>query len=187
LLFDDTRFAIVWFVVRVLLGLTWLNEALNKFGNPGWMQTGEALKGFWENAVRIPESGRPPIAFDWYRDFIQAMLNNQSYVWFAKLVAIGEFLVGVALILGLFVGIAAFFGAFMNWNYIMAGSASTNPILFVAALLLMFAWKTAGYYGLDRYIVPLLGATWEDEAIQMERERHRQSPPTRTPAPTSRA
>jgi thiosulfate dehydrogenase [quinone] large subunit len=187
LLFDDTRFAFVWLIVRVLLGLTWLNEALNKLGNPAWMQTGEALKGFWENAVRIPESGRPPIAFDWYRDFIQSMLNNQSYVWFAKLVAIGEFLVGIALILGLFVGIAAFLGAFMNWNYIMAGSASTNPILFVAALLLMFAWKTAGYYGLDRYIVPRLGATWEDEATRAERDRQRQSPTTRTPAPTSRA
>ena len=145
MLFDDTRFAIVWLVVRVLVGLYWLLEALRKFGDPAWMQSGEALKGFWTNAVKIPETGRPPIAFDWYRDFIQYMLDNQWYVWFAKLVAVGEFLVGVFLIIGLFVGIAAFFGAFMNWNYVMAGSASTNPILLVGALLLMFAWKTAGY------------------------------------------
>ena len=33
-----------------------------------------------------------------------------------------------ALILGAFTGIAAFFGAFMNWNYIMDGSASTNAL-----------------------------------------------------------
>ena len=144
-LFDDTRFAIVWLVVRVLVGLYWLQQAMSKLGDPAWMQTGEALKGFWTNAVKIPETGRPPIAFDWYRDFIQYMLDNQWYVWFAKLVAVGEFLVGVFLIIGLFVGIAAFFGAFMNWNYVMAGSASTNPILLVGALLLMFAWKTAGY------------------------------------------
>jgi len=185
MLFDDTRFAIVWLVVRLLVGIYWLNQALTKLADPAWMETGEAVKAFWTNAVRIPESGRPPIAFDWYRDFIQTMLNNQSYIWFAKFVAIGEFLVGVALILGLFVGLAAFFGAFMNWNYIMAGSASTNPILFVGAILLMLAWKTAGYYGLDRFVVPLLGATWEDEAAKMERERQRQNPPTRTPAPTS--
>jgi len=43
--------------------------------------------------------------------------------WFASLVAFGEFLVGAALIVGAFVGIAAFFGALMNWNFIMAGSA----------------------------------------------------------------
>ncbi len=173
LLFDDTRFAIVWLVVRVLVGLYWLEQALQKLSNPAWMQTGEALQGFWANAVKIPETGRPPIAFDWYRNFIQSMLDNQWYVWFAKLVAVGEFLVGVFLIIGLFVGIAAFFGAFMNWNYVMAGSASTNPILLVGALLLMFAWKTAGYYGLDRFVVPLLGATWEDEDMKMRQARGR--------------
>jgi thiosulfate dehydrogenase (quinone) large subunit len=171
LLFDDTRFAVVWLIVRVLLGLTWLNAASAKLGDPAWMQTGEALKAFWTNAVKVPDSGKPPITFDWYRNLIQYMLDNQWYVWFAKLVAIGEFVVGICLILGLFVGIAAFFGAFMNWNYLMAGSSSTNPILFVAALLLMFAWKTAGYYGLDRFIVPRLGATWEDEDIRLRREK----------------
>ena len=170
-LFDDTRFAVVWLIVRVLAGLTWLQSGAHKLGDPAWMQTGEALKGFWTSAVKIPATGMPPIAFDWYRSFIQGMLDNQSYVWFAKLVAIGEFLVGVFLILGLFVGIAAFFGAFMNWNYLMAGSTSLNPILVVAALLLMLAWKTAGYYGLDRFVVPLLGATWEDEDQTQKQKR----------------
>ena len=171
LLFDDTRFAIVWLVLRVLVGLTWLDAASHKLGDPAWMQTGEALKKFWTNAVKIPEAGQPPIAFDWYRNFIQMMLDNQWYIWFAKLVAIGELLVGVFLIVGLFVGIAAFFGAVMNWNYLMAGSASVNPVLLIGGLLLMFAWKTAGYYGLDRFVVPRLGATWEDEETDFQRKR----------------
>src|SRR5438552_3387257 len=96
LLFDDTRLAPVWLVVRVLLGLTWVQQAAMKLGDPAWMQTGAAVIAFWANAVKVPENARPPIAFDWYRSFIQSMLDNQSYVWFAKLVAIGEFLVGVA-------------------------------------------------------------------------------------------
>jgi thiosulfate dehydrogenase (quinone) large subunit len=161
-LFNNTRFSFIWLIVRVLLGLAWIEQATHKLGDPAWMQTGEALKAFWTNAVKVPENARPPIAFPWYRDFIQSMLDQGSYVWFGKLVAIGELLVGIALILGLFTGIAAFIGAFMNWNYVMAGSASTNPILMVASILLILAWKTAGYYGLDRYIVPRLGATWED-------------------------
>jgi thiosulfate dehydrogenase (quinone) large subunit len=158
--YSDTRFAIVWLVIRVLLGWQWVQAGLHKLSDPAWMDTGAALKGYWTNAVKTSATGTPTIAFDWYRSLIQGLLDSGSYVWFAKLVAVSEFLVGVALILGLFVGIAAFMGGFMNWNYIMAGSASTNPLLFVAAILLILAWKTAGYYGLDRFLLPLLGTPW---------------------------
>jgi hypothetical protein len=48
-------------------------------------------------------------------------------------------------ILGIFTGLAAFFGAFMNMNYLLPGTVSTNPILLVFAVLLMLAWKTAGW------------------------------------------
>jgi thiosulfate dehydrogenase [quinone] large subunit len=160
-LFSDTRLSALWLVVRVLLGWGWLSSGLEKLGNPAWMQSGEALKGFWAKAVEIPATGRPAIAFDWYRNFIQGMLDAGSYVWFAKLVTIGEIVVGAMLILGMFVGIAAFLGAFLNWNYIMAGSASSNGLYGLAAILLILAWKTAGYYGLDRWILPRVGMTWQ--------------------------
>ncbi len=160
-LFSDTRLAAVWLVIRVLLGWEWISAGISKLDDPTWMQTGEALRGFWTQAVQIPESSRPPIAFDWYRDFIQGMIDAGSYTWFAKVVAIGEFAVGVMLIIGALVGVAAFLGAFMNWNYIMAGSASSNGLLGLGAVLLILAWKTAGYYGLDRFILPKLGATWQ--------------------------
>jgi thiosulfate dehydrogenase [quinone] large subunit len=171
LLFSDTRLAAIWLVVRVMLGLSWLDAASHKLGNPAWMETGEALRGFWLKAVQIPDQGRPPIAYDWYRGFIQSMIDAQSYIWFAKLIAIGEVLIGVALIVGTFVGIAAFFGAFMNWNFIMAGSASTNGLLGIAAILLVLAWKVAGYYGADFYLLSWLGTPWrgrdpEPEAAQ---------------------
>ena len=77
----------------------------------------------------------------------------------------GEVLIGVALIVGLFTGIAAFFGGFMNWNFMMAGTASTNPLLFVIAVALILAWKVAGYYGLDRYVLPALGTPWQTGAL----------------------
>ena len=66
----------------------------------------------------------------------------------------------IALILGAFTGIAAFFGALMNWNFMMAGSASSNPLLFVLALGLVMAWKIAGYIGLDYFLLPLIGTPW---------------------------
>jgi thiosulfate dehydrogenase (quinone) large subunit len=178
-LFEDTRLSVVWAVVRILLGWAWLDAGLHKLGDPKWMETGAALQGYWTNAVRIPETGRPPISFDWYRAFLQGLLDSGAYVWFAKLIAVGEFLVGVALILGAFVGIAAFCGAFMNWNFMLAGSASTNPLLFVAAIALVLVWKTAGYYGADRYLLPRLGTPWgraKADPGAVKSEQHSASP-----------
>jgi len=159
-LFSTTQYSLLWLAIRLFVGLQWLESGLGKIGNPAWMETGTALQGFWERAVAIPETGRPAITFDWYRAFLQGMLDSGSYTWFAKLIALGETLIGLALILGLFVGIAAFFGAFMNFNFMLAGSASSNPVLFLFALLLMAAWKVAGYYGIDRWLLPALGAPW---------------------------
>ncbi|MEZ4711601.1 MAG: DoxX family protein [Caldilineaceae bacterium] len=159
-LFSDTRMAWLWLIVRLYLGYQWVEAGTHKL-TPAWLNGGEALKGFWTGAIAIPEGGRPPIAFDWYREFIAFMLRTESYTWFAKLVVFGEIFIGVALILGAFVGISAFFGALMNWNFIMAGAASTNAVLFTLAILLMMAWKTAGYFGLDFYLLPKLGTPWK--------------------------
>lgn len=42
-----------------------------------------------------------------------------------------------------------------------AGSTSTNPVLFTLGILLIMAWQVAGYWGLDRFLLPLLGAPWK--------------------------
>jgi len=148
-LFTDVRAAWLWLPLRLWLGYQWLEAASHKVGNPAWTETGVALKGFWTNAVSVPEGGRAPIAFDWYRSFIQALLDAEAYTWFAKLIAYGELLIGIALIVGALVGVTAFFAAFMNWNFMMAGSASTNPLLFVIAIGLLPAWRVAGLVGVD--------------------------------------
>ena len=148
-LFTDRRAALLWLPIRVWLGLQWLEAGSHKITEAAWMDGGVALKGFWTNAVSIPEGGRPPIAFDWYRSFLQTLLDAEAYTWFAKLIAVGEVMIGITLIVGALVGVAAFFGAFMNWNFMMAGSASTNPLLFVIAIALLLAWRVSGYIGLD--------------------------------------
>ena len=161
-LFSNTRWAWLWLIARLYVGYTWLTSGLGKLGNPAWTQTGEALRSFWERAVAVPEApARPAIAFDWYRTFIQALLDAHAYSWFGLLIAVGEVLIGVALLLGAFTGIAAFLGGFMNWNFMMAGTASINPVLFTLSILLMLAWKTAGWLGLDRWLLPLLGVPWQ--------------------------
>jgi thiosulfate dehydrogenase [quinone] large subunit len=169
-LFNNMRAAWLWMPLRIWLGYHWIDASLNKISNPAWVSTGEALKGYWANAVSIPENGRPLIAFDWYRNVIQWLLDTGSYTWFGKLVAYGEILVGIALIIGAFTGIAAFFGGFMNWNYMMAGSASINPMMLLGSFGILLAWKVAGQIGVDRILLPLIGVPWQWELPSGETE-----------------
>lgn len=161
-LFNSKAMSWLWLAIRFYLGFKWLDSGWGKITNPAWMQTGEALKGFWERAVLIPEApARPLIAFNWYRTFLETLLDSGSYVWFAKLVPVGEVLVGIALILGIFVWFAASIGGFMNFNFMLAGSASVNPVFLILSILLVLAWKTAGWIGLDRWLLVQVGTPWQ--------------------------
>jgi thiosulfate dehydrogenase [quinone] large subunit len=82
-------------------------------------------------------------------------------VWFSKLIVFGEMLVGLGLIAGALVGIAAFFGAVMNMSFLLSGSISVNPVFLTLAILLILAWKVAGWFGLDRVLLPALGTPWK--------------------------
>ncbi len=159
-LLSDPRAGWLWLPLRIWLGYQWLEAGTHKLTNPKWVQTGEALQGFWLSAVKIPETGRPAITYDWYRTFLQALLDAQAYTWFAKVIAVGETLVGIGLIIGAFAGIAAFFGGFMNWNFMLAGSSSSNPMLFAIAVFLILAWKVSGYIGADYFLLRWIGTPW---------------------------
>ncbi|MEA2598909.1 MAG: thiosulfate dehydrogenase (quinone) large subunit, partial [Thermomicrobiales bacterium] len=110
----------------------------------------------------VPE-GRPAApagTYAWFEDLLGYMLRHEWYTWFAKVIAIGEFLIGIGLIVGALVGIAAFFGTLMNFNFQLAGTASTNPVLFGLGVFLVLAWKVAGYWGLDRVLLAAVGTPW---------------------------
>ena len=184
-LFSDVRFASFWLVVRVYVGWLWVTSGWGKVQNPAWTDTGQVLLGFWKNSVAVPAPpARPAVTFDWYRNFLQMLIDNEAYVWFGKLIAFGELLVGIGLIVGAFVGVAAIFGAVMNFNFMLAGTASTNPLMFLLAVLLIMAWKTAGYSGLDRYLLPLLGTPWQPIPIKHIRKDAAKSKPTPQPLAT---
>jgi thiosulfate dehydrogenase (quinone) large subunit len=164
-LFHNRRAGLFWLPIRVFVGFAWLEAGWHKFTDPEWMQGGSALRAYWERAVMLPDEGRPPITYEWYRDFVQLLLDNGAESWFAYVITFGELAVGLGLLLGALTGIAAFFGALMNMSFLLAGSASTNPIMFTLAVGLMLAWRVAGYYGLDRYLLPALGAPWRPGAV----------------------
>lgn len=159
-LFDDTRSAWLWLVIRLYVGYVWLSSGLGKLYNPAWVgeSTGEALRGFIQGALMKSTAPRPDVQ-SWYAYFLENVVLNNVEVW-SYLIVWGEILVGLGLIVGLFTGIAAFFGAFMNFNFLLAGTISINPVLFVLSIGLILAWKVAGFIGLDRYVLPRLGTPW---------------------------
>jgi thiosulfate dehydrogenase [quinone] large subunit len=179
-LFSNSRAAWIWLVLRLYVGWAWLEAGWHKFEDPAWMETGQALLGYWQRALGTLPNGKPVITYDWYRDFIQFLVDSGWYTWFAKVIVLGELAVGLGLIVGALVGIAAFFGALMNMSFMLAGATSTNPILFSSAILLMLAWKNAGYLGVDRFLLPMLGTPWK--------QPDRESPaPQETVDPAARA
>lgn len=160
-LFADTRAAWLWLAVRAYVGYAWLHAGWQKVASPAWVgpDAGAAVKGFLTSALQKAGGPHPDVS-GWYAGFIQGFaLEHTAEI--ARLVAYGELLVGIALILGIFTGIAAFFGVFMNANYLFAGTVSTNPLLLLLGLLLILAWRVAGWIGLDRWALPLLGTPWK--------------------------
>lgn len=162
-LFANTKAAWFWLIVRLYVGWAWLTAGWHKVGSSGWTgdNAGAAVEGFVQGALQ-KTSGPHPDVQAWYGWFLENVVLPNADI-FSHLVAYGEVAVGIALIVGLFVGIAAFFGMFMNMSFLLAGAVSTNPILFVLALGLVLAWRIAGWIGLDRWVLPALGTPWQPE------------------------
>lgn len=160
-LFEDTRWSWIWLAVRLYVGWQWLSDGLAKAGAPAW--TGAKAGTFltmWVTKALAKTQGAHPDVQGWYAAFLAHVVLPNTVFW-SYLVTFGEIAVGIGLILGLFTGIAAFFGTVMNGSYLLAGTVSINPILFGLASLLVLGWKVAGWYGVDRYLLPRLGTPWQ--------------------------
>lgn len=158
-LFADTRLAPLWMIIRLYLGYEWLMAGWGKLVHPAgvWVgaKAGAAVTGFIQGALTKTGGDHPDVS-GWYASFLQQVALPNA-VLFSYLVTFGEIFVGVALILGLLTGFAAFFGGFMNASYLFAGTVSTNPLLLLLAIVLILAWRVAGHWGLDRWVLPLVG------------------------------
>src|SRR5215211_4045676 len=156
-LFADTRMAPVCLLLRLWLGYEWLHAAWGKWTEGGWVGEGAggAVKGFAQGAI-AQTKGEFAQVTGWYASFLENVVVPNAAL-FSYLVIFGETLIGIALVLGAFSGIAAYFGIFMNATYIFAGTAGANPLMALVAILLVLAWRVAGWWGLDRFILPAIG------------------------------
>lgn len=163
-IFANPKMAWLWLIVRVYVGWEWLSAGWHKLGAPAWTgdSAGAAVTGFLKGALAKTAGDHPDVSA-WYASFVQnvALPNAETISY---LVVWGEIAIGIALLLGIFVGIAAFFGTFMNLNFLFAGTVSTNPILLLLQMFLILAWRIAGWYGLDRWVLPKIGVPWRGKS-----------------------
>src|SRR6202163_1880249 len=160
--FQSTIAAWLWLAVRGYVGYDFVVAGWHKFGTPAWVDgSGQGIMGFWRGALGTTPAGAPVITFDWYRGFLQFLVDTNSAGWFSYVIVLGELAVGLGLIVGAFVGLAAFGGLLMNMAFLLAGTTSTNPVLVILGMLLILAWKNAGYLGLDYFLLPLLKTPWK--------------------------
>ena len=177
-LFGDWRWSWIWLIIRLYVGYEWLVAGWDKIINPAWVgaNAGTALSGFLNNSISLTTGAHPAVQA-WYAAFLRFAILPIAGFW-SYVVAFGEVLVGLGLILGVFTGIAAFFGFFMNLNYLLAGSVSTNPVLLFLSIFLVLAWKTAGWWGLDRWILIDLGTPWSPGLAFQEKSTEQHTEPS---------
>ncbi len=144
----------VWLIVRVYTGWLWLGAGWEKIQKPAWVggDAGGAITGFVRAALEKTTGPHADVA-GWYAWFLSHAVLPYAGVW-SHVVAFGELFVGIGLILGIFTTAAAFFGGFMNMNYLLAGTLSSHPFMLLLAMGIVAAREIAGRIGLDKYIKP---------------------------------
>ena len=145
-------------VIRLYLGYTWMTAGWGK------LTGGFDASGYLNNAVANPVTGPDGNAvYGWYVTFLESFAIPNIGV-FNFLVPLGEFLVGVGLLLGCLTTAAMFFGLVMNFSFFLAGTVSHNPTDIFLGGIILFAGYNAGRYGLDRWVVPFLRKTFNKKA-----------------------
>ena len=158
-LYRSKAASVIWLIARLWLGYSWLNAGYQKLWGSEkaafWNGGGAGVKGFASAGVAGSKAGKGGASYGWFAGFLHNfVIPNAS--WIAKVITISELLIGAALILGLFTGLAAIAGLVLNVIYMFSGSAGVNPAYAIVAVFLILAWRNAGYLGLDRFALPMM-------------------------------
>lgn len=148
----ENRFAAAaLFLLRLYIGWEWITGGFHK------LTGGFDASGFLKNAVHNPvldKATNTPV-YPTYTAFLEHFALPNAKL-FNVLIPLGETLVGLGLLLGALTAAAAFFGVFMNFMFLFAGTVSVNPWLILIGVVILAAGANAGRFGADRYLMPIL-------------------------------
>ncbi|WP_251554938.1 DoxX family protein [Neobacillus muris] len=140
-------------VFRLVLGYTFISAGFHKLTGGGF-----DASGFLKGAIANPVSSEGEVLYGWYVSFLKHFALPNVDI-FNTIVPIGEFLIGLGLILGCLTTAAAFFGLVMNFSFFLAGTVSSNPQDIFLGFFIAFSGFNAGRYGLDRWVIPFIRKT----------------------------
>ena len=143
---QTSQVSVIWTVLRIWLGVKWITAGWGKITG------GFEVNGFLQGAIS-KASGEAPIVQGWYAGFLENVALPNAGL-FNVLVPWGEFLIGIGLIVGAATIPALIAGAFMNLNFLLAGTISTNPELLALQVILLFVGVGSYYWGIDRFAIP---------------------------------
>ncbi|KQL39888.1 Crp/Fnr family transcriptional regulator [Bacillus sp. FJAT-25509] len=132
-------------IIRLYLGYEWIHAGWGKLSTGGF-----DASGFLGFAVRSATGDHPAVQ-KWWADFLTNFAIPNIDL-FNILVPIGEFAIGLGLILGCFTKTAMFFGLMMNFAFMFSGTTSTNPQMVLLGIFIIIAGSNAGRIGLDHYV-----------------------------------
>lgn len=138
-------------VLRVYIGWSWLSAGWGKV-------TGDepfSAAGFLNGAVANPVMSHGEVVYPTYVSFVESFVLPNAGL-FSFMVAWGEVLVGLGLILGVLTTYAAFFALVMNFAFMFAGTVSSNPWMVLLTIFIVVAGANAGKFGGDRWVLPYL-------------------------------
>jgi thiosulfate dehydrogenase [quinone] large subunit len=113
------------------------------------------------------------MAYPLYLHLLNAMDHHAQV--FSTIVTFSELAVGAGLLLGSLTGVAAAGAVALNFLYITGGSAGVNGVFIVLGVLLVAAWRVAGYIGVDYFLLPGLGTPWEPGTLFRKLRARRRS------------
>jgi thiosulfate dehydrogenase [quinone] large subunit len=138
--------ALVWNAMRIWLGVMWLQAGIAKIWgaeNPAFLHNnGAGVAGFAAHGAA---------AYSWWGSFLHSFVVPNSG-WIGILVALTEFSVGVALALGLFTPFACLASLALLFTYVMSGTASVCAFYALFAIVILAAWRTSSWIGVDGLI-----------------------------------
>ena len=145
-------------ILRLYLGYQWIHAGWGKI-------TGEKpfdASGFMGRIVENPVQSHGEVVYPNYNAFIEGFALPNAKL-FSFMVAYGEFLVGLGLILGALTTAAMFFGVMMNFMFMFGGTVSSNPWMILLSIFVLVAGFNAGKVGLDHWIIPYIRQFFADK------------------------
>lgn len=138
-------------VVRLYIGWTWMTAGWHKWTG------GFNAEGFLKGAIAKPivDKATNELVYPTFTGFLEHFALPHVN-WINFMIPLGEFLVGLGLLLGALTTAAAFFGLLMNFMFLFAGTVSTNPWMVLIGGIVFLAGANAGRFGADYYLLPLL-------------------------------